>query len=859
MSITGPRERTRGPRLDARDVTVAPGPAWCRAWTARVDGVLTALASDLHAERGLAVVALGSYARQELCPGSDVDLLLLHAGWGRGDLTDLVQRLCYPLWDAGLQVGHAVRTPTEAVRAAADRVDTATALTDRRLVTGDRGLLDDLASRADRWLRRNAGSVLADVARSDRDRHARAGWRPGMLEPHLKDGSGGLRDLHRLRWAAACLLGEVGLDALVGARYLGAADRRELAAAGDTLLSARCALHLVRGAARRPPGSEVDRLRLDVQDETAARLGLADGDELLRRVGLATRTVAHVHGRTWPLLVEDAGGRRRLRAAVRSGGRDAASTGVGDGLVLRDGGVAVGEDRTLRAEPDLGLRALAAAGERGVGLERRTAERLRREVADAGSLVWDRGVREAFVGLLRSGSRGLPAFADADHLGVVEALLPEWARVRGRPQRNPFHRYDLDTHAVQTVVELVDLAGGAVSDAHAGLYEGLAHPDTLLVAAFLHDVGKAWEGDHSVVGARLAGTWVGRMGYGAETADRVARLVRHHLLLPDVATRRDLDDPAELHRVAAATGDVETLDGLYLLSLADARATGPTAHSPWKDGLLGELHRRVRRILDGGGAPLVPVAQEVAAAARASAGDDTAVARLVESVDERYLAAAGTAQVLAHAALLADAPAPGVLRADVRDGPAEGTVVISVVAADRLGLVADCAGVLAAHGLEVLDARAFTTEGGVALDWFVVRAREGAEGRGGPERRASWSRVRADLVAAGRGDLDVEAAVAARERQRDERPRALAAPVPVDVRLEAGQPLSRIEVHGPDGPGVLYRVARALSDTGVDIAGARVATLGPQVRDVFFVHGDAESFPPGLPRELHAAALPRDA
>jgi len=849
-ALTGP------PSLDPGRVDARPGPAWCRDWTARVDGVLQVLATEQDAQRGVAVVALGSYARRELCPGSDVDLLLLHSGWGRADLADLVQRLCYPLWDVGLQVGHAVRTPLDAVRAAGERIDTATALTDRRLVVGDRGLLDDLASRTDRWLRRNAAKVLADLAEADRRRHARAGWRPGMLEPHLKDGAGGLRDLHGLRWAAACLLGEVGLDPLVGARYLGASDRRELAAAGETLLAARCALHLVRGAAGRPPGAEVDRLRLDLQDEVAGRLGVADGDELLRRVGLATRTIAHLHDRTWPLLVEDAAGRRRLRAAVRLGRREHGEDEVGHGLRMRDGGVAFADGLTLAAEPSLGLRALAAAGRRGVGLDRTSAERLRREIADGAQPVWDRAGRTAFVDLLRSGPRSLAALSDADHVGLLVAHLPEWARVRGLPQRNPLHRYDLDTHAVQTVAELVDLAGGAVSDAHERVHAGLAEPEALLVAAFLHDVGKAWEGDHSVVGAELAGAWVrGRMGFGPAVGERVARLVRHHLLLPDVATRRDIDDPEELHRVARLAGDPETLDGLFLLSLADARATGPSAHSPWKDGLIAELHRRVRRVLvdpdPGRTTPPVPVAAEVAAAVRAARPGDRVVERVLAAADGRYLAAAGRDQVLAHADLLGDvAPAVGELRAAVRDGPADGTATITVVAGDRLGLVADCAGVLAADGLQVLDARAFTGDG-VAYDWFVVRPRDA-----GQEEAAPWGRVTDDLRAAGAGTLDVGAALAARARRRDERPPPLAGPVPVDVRIEAGHPVSRIEVHGPDSPGVLSRLARVLATAGVDVLGARVATLGPEVRDVFFVRADPGSFPPSLARDLAAAATP---
>lgn len=839
--------------LDARAVEARPGPAWCRAWTAHVDAAISDLTLRLGADRGMAVVALGSYARWELCPGSDVDLLLLHSGWARDDLSDLVKQLCYPLWDAGLQVGHAVRTPSQTVRAASGGIDTATALTDRRLVAGDRGLLDELSSRAVRWLRRSAGHLLADLTVAGRRRRTRAGWRPGMVEPHLKNGAGGLRDLQGLRWAAACLLGEVGLDPLVSAHYLGASDRRELAAAGDTLLAARCALHLVRGASLRPPGNEIDRLRLDLQDDTAAQLGIDDGAELMRQVGLATRTISYLHERTWPDLLEDArGGRRWLRASRHPLRGAALPDPLGDGLRLQDGAVAVEESRTLATEPALAMRALAAAGQRGVWLHRPTAERLRRQIADAGRLTWDDEARTGFLELLRAGATALPALGDADHLAVLPAYLPDWTRVRGHPQRNPFHLYDLDTHLYQTVAELVEIGRGALGEDQAALYEGLASTDTLLVGALLHDVGKAWPGDHSVAGAQLAREWLPFPGFPGIDGERVVRLVRRHLLLPDVATRRDLDDEGELRAVASAVGDVETLDGLYLLSLADARATGPSAHSPWKDGLLGELHRRVRQVLAGAAEPAFPGASAVAAAARRQAPGDGPLEALLSSVGPRYLITAGVTQVLAHARLVQPVPAPGELRAATRDGPAEQTVTITVVAGDRRGLMAMCSGVIAAHGLTVLDARAFTSEGGLALDWFVVRPGNGGEG--GPD----WRRVEDDLRRAAAGDLDVPAAVAARERRRDARPRPLATPVPIDVTFDLRAGLSRIEVHGPDTPGLLYRLARVLAEAEADVLGARVATLGPEVRDVFFVRLDPE---PGartaLALALRDAATPR--
>lgn len=789
----------------------------------------------------MAVVALGSYARRQLCPASDIDLLLLHDGWAHRDLEELVRSLCYPLWDAGLSVGHAVRTGREAVRAASERVDTATALTDRRLVAGDPGLVDDLATRMRRWLRFRSAKVLGDLAEADQQRHAAAGMHPGMLEPELKEGAGGLRDLHSLRWAGACVLGDVGLDPLVGARYLGAPDRRELAVAGSTLLAARCALHLASGATSGRGGADLDRLRLDQQDEVAALLGWGDADELSHRVGLATRTVAHVHGRTWPLLIADARrGRRRWRGAP--GER------LDEGVELVGGLVEVDDRRSLTADPALGLRAVAAAAGRGVHLGRATSERLRRQVQAQPRLRWDAASRAALLSALRAGPDGVAALEDADHLGLLTAHLPDWARVRGRSQRNPLHRYDLDTHCLQAVAELVLIARGSIEERQQDLWEGLADPDSLLLATWLHDIGKAWPGDHSTAGARVARDWVLRMGFSQLRADRVARYVRMHLLMPEVATRRDLDDQDELAAVAEQVGDVETLDGLYLLSLADARATGPAANSPWKDLLLGQLHTRVRGLLvaDGDLPATLGGPDAVIAAARGLLGDDPTLDAVLTGLPQRYLHAATPEQLVEHARLLREPLGERELRAVQRPGPIPGTATLSIAADDRRGLVGECAGVLAGMGLAVLDARAFTRADDVALDWFVVRA----------EGSVDWDAVTAALADAASGALDVAGLVERREALR--RPRMPAGEVmPVEVRFVRRPMATRIEVHGPDTAGMLYRLARVLAEEDLDVVGARVATVGEAAHDVFFVRpvgGPIDTARVGA--RLRAAAAP---
>jgi [protein-PII] uridylyltransferase len=768
---------------------------------------------------GLTLVALGSYARREVCPLSDIDLLLLHDSWPDAELEAIVRSLCYPLWDAGLQVGYAVHTPRSAVGAAGDRIDTATALLDRRLLWGDPGLLDRVASGYARWLRRRSGRVLSQLAAADDARHQRAGTQPGMLEPELKAGAGGLRDLHSLRWAAGVVLGEIGLGPLVGARYLGATDHRALRRANADLLTVRCALHL--SASTTTPS---DVLRLEQQDEVAKLTGAAGRDDVLSSVNLAMRTIAHVHGRTWPLLLADArSGRRRQRVEQER---------LDDDITLYDGLIEIDGDATLRDDPALGMRTVAAAARRGSHLGRTTVTRLQADLQRVERLPWDQRVRAAFLAALRRGPDALPVLADADHIGLMAAHLPEWERVRGRPQRNPYHRYDLDTHLVQTVSWVQRIADGELGQRLAAVHERLDEPDVLLLGALFHDVGKAWSGDHAIVGAKVAARWLRAMGFDQRRAQRVARLVRLHLLLPDVAQHRDLDDRQEIQAVADRAVDTETLDALLVLSLADARATGPSAHSPWKDGLLAELHARARRALTGSSGTVIadPETKVAAALDRSDEVPPGAMDQLLAAPPARYLLAADVDQIVEHARMLSELDPSDSVVVSVRENT-EQTVVISVVGWDRRGLLVDVVGALAGLGLDVLEARVFTRNDAVVLDWFVVRRRASAP----PPR---LTELIAHVEAAGRGTADVEHLVTRQERRWEERPGTEAQLIAPVVVVDRGATTTRIEVGGRDVPGLLFRLLRVLADAGLDVSAARAATLGPQVRDVFFVADD---------------------
>jgi [protein-PII] uridylyltransferase len=748
----------------AADDTLA-GRALCAAWTAEVDawlGELVAAAVEGRDPAGVALVAVGGYGRAELSLQSDIDVLLLHAG--RRDIGELADRIWYPIWDAGLKLGHAVRTVKEALALAADDLDTATGLLQVRHLAGDRRLTDDLARKAELGWRKRSKRWLGTMARRVRERHARAGEVAFLLEPDLKEGRGGLRDVHALGWAQAAR------------SILWETDQAALDEAYGTLLDVRVELH-------RRTGRPGDRLLLQDQDAVADALGHAEADALMRAVAHAARTIAWTSDDAWARIESSLVG--PLARARRP--RD-----LGGGLRLRDGEVAVADDVDLGADGGLALRAAAVAAAHGTQLERHTLARLAAE-APAPPAPWPAATRAALVDLLLAGPPAVVLLEALDQQGVWERYVPEWPSVRSRPQRNAYHRYTVDRHLWEAAVGAGALAGR------------VRRPDLLVLAGLFHDIGKGEAGNHTDNGVRLLGAIAPRMGLDEHDAAVLVALCRHHLLLPDVATRRDIDDPATVDGVAAAVGDREVLELLAALTEADSLATGPAAWSNWKAGLVRALVTRVDHVLGGGRAH--EVAEEFPTA------------------EQRALLEGGRQVVVA-------------------DGDR-----LTVVTPDRHGLFSRVAGVLSLHGLDVLDA-AVATEGGWALEVFRV------ESSFGPT--FSWDRVLADIDLALAGRLAVRARLADRIRTYGARHPRQFAGVETEVRadLDASTDTTVVEVHAADGLGVLYRITSALADLDLDIVGAKVQTLGPQVVDSFFLRGpEGKVTDPEVLAEIERALL----
>jgi len=770
------------------------------ALSALVDDALIAASASLPDERW-AVVALGSYARRELCPGSDIDVMLLHGGGRRTTVPAAAGKLWYPLWDAAFVLGQSVRTVKEALTIADDDLDALTALLDVRVVIGDVILVDELTDKVRQLAGRRRDRIVTALAAASGLRQVRPGPVAEMLEPNLKDGGGGLRDLQSLDWAGWALApSSGGRAALVAAGLLHERDLIRLDAAHAVLLDTRVGLHRVnRGKS--------DQLCLQDQDAVAALVGAADADALVRGLGEAARAVVWIAGDMWIRVTEPTQAR-----------------------------VAFAPDAVVDAASVLQVAARAA--QQQLPFERETLDRI-------GTLtdpVWTPEALDAFVALLAAGRGAIPVFEALDHEGVLVALFPEWAQVRARPQRNAYHRFTVDRHSLEAVAEAAALLDP--SDPSGEGFDGevarRAPRTALLLAALLHDIAKGKPGDHSVLGVSVARDFGARIGLDPELTEIVAWAVEHHLLLADTATRRDLSDEYTVANYARVVHDVGRNDLLYALTIADSRATGPSAWSMGKAALVRELFGKTDTLLAGGVLGSA-VADERRAALVAEVGPD-AIAFL-DAMPPAYVTAFPVEQLAWHRELLTSPDrASTTVEWETLD---DGRLRCTVVAPDRTGLLSLVAGTLALAGFDIAAATGHTHRDGLALEVYT-----GVDRFGRLAGEAARAEFLVSLEAALRGELALDDAL--RDRSLRYRPRG---PIPVDrdvqvvLDSEASAFATVVEVYAPDDVGLLARVASVFVDLGVDVSQAIVQTMGDRVVDVFYVRsrdGSLESEPDGL-------------
>ncbi|HEX6402630.1 MAG TPA: [protein-PII] uridylyltransferase [Pseudonocardiaceae bacterium] len=715
---------------------------------------------------GSALVAVGALGRREMVPYSDLDLVLLHDG--KRDVAQLADSLWYPLWDARVELDHSVRTVGQAMQAATTDLRAALGLLDGRLIAGDEELFTAMASAVGRAWRSGIRGRLEELVESAQQRWLHSGDIAHRVEPDLKNGHGGLRDVQLLdALSAAQLADRAGPDVR---------DAREL------LLDVRTEVHRLARRGR-------DVLRAQEADEVAAALALGDRFDLARRLSGAARTVVYALDVRLRAARAALPPRGRVRlTGLRSLGRAPQRRPLDEGVVEHGGQVALARDANPARDPALVLRVAATAARTGMPVATGTLSTLA-DTAPELRQPWPRAALEELLSLLGAGPPAVDVIEAMDRTGLWGRLFPEWGAVRDLPPRDRAHVWTVDRHLVEAAAQA------------ARLTTTVSRPDLLLLGALLHDLGKGRGGDHSVVGAALAEQIGHRLGLWPSDVAILRAMVRHHLLLPHTATRRDLQDPTTVQRVIDTLDrDPVLLELLVALAEADSLATGPGVWTEWRAALISDLAEHCRAVLAGRPMPgPEPLTEQ----------DRALVQRCLQG---------GSVHVALNTAV---------------GQPA--TSIVVIITPGRPGVLALASGVLALHSLQVHSADIRVVElpeGTAALESFTVSPRFG--------RLPDVALLRQDLMRALDGSLRLADALAAKERDYGE------------VFTPATEPASRVlwfddeatgavvlELRTTDRIGLLYRVAAALESNSVIVRWARVATLGSSVVDSFCLTASA--------------------
>ena len=702
-----------------------------------------ALAISGVTEKQIALAAVGGFGRGELSPGSDLDILFIHTGLPESTLSAFVKAMLNPLWSVGRQVDYSVRTRAETKSVARGDIKVIMGLLDLRHIAGNIYLTESLSAQSQKQWRSKFRSYLPMIRATIRERTETFGELAFLLEPDLKEARGGLRDINTIRAISKSEFVPVSLD--------------RLAAAEALFSQVRDVLHAVTGRSR-------DQLLLTEQDAVAAAMEYVDADALMLELSRAARTVDYVMQLSW-FEIE----KRLHRISLKR----SKSIPLAKGLVRFRNEIRVEIGYDIALDPGIGLRAAALAAQRGVRISLESIERL----ADEFALLptpWPRQSREDLVALIGAGEAMIPIFESLDQEDLISRWIPEWSHMRFLPQRNVLHHHTVDRHMLETAVRA------------AALTREVHRPDLLLVGALLHDIGKGYQGkDHSEYGAELIHPLARRLGFSEGDAITLAKMVEHHLLLPTVATRRDIDDPKTIEYVKSLVDNAELLELLHALSIADGEATGRTAWSEWKAGLVENLVERTLAAMQGVTPPPQP---ELTSLQLAKVADGSLSLEIFDLGD---------------------------------------VLNLEIVAPDRVGLLSAITAVFAVTRLDVRSAKTRTVDGIAVMNWIVnVDVNLST-----PSSERLLDLIERALI----GTEDLRVRIEERIRSYRRRPGILVPPPVVTAITQIVTDATIIEVRMHDRPALLHTVATAITEFGVDIRGAIVSTLGAEAFDTLYV------------------------
>jgi len=783
--------------------------------------------SPSESER-MAIVATGGYGRGLMAPGSDIDLLFLlpykQTAWGE----QIAEAILYCLWDMGLKVGHATRSVDDCIRLAQADMTIRTALLEARFLLGDRVLFDEMVARFDRQVVQGSAAEFVAAKLAEREqRHRRSGQSRYLVEPNVKDGKGGLRDLHTLFWIAKYVYRVRNSEDLIGQGVFNRAEYRLFRRCEDFLWSVRCNMHFLTGRAE-------ERLSFDIQREVAIRLGYTEhpgmkdvGDlTAILCAGLESRQAKSV-----PML-------NRVVARLRPRGRRLLRECPD--FVIDNNRINIADPDVFARDPVNLIRMFRLAQRHVLAFHPDALHRATRslKLIDK-ALREDRQANELFREILTARNNAEIVLRRMNEAGVLGRFVPEFGQVVSMMQFNMYHHYTVDEHLLRCIGALAEIETGA--NPEYGLANDLirtiqpGNRDVLHIALFLHDIAKGRVEDHSVAGARIARQFGPRLGFSPVETETIAWLVEHHLVMSTIAQSRDLSDRRTIENFSAIVQSLERMKLLTILTTADIRAVGPGVWNGWKAQLIRALYYETEPALTGGFSE-VDRARRVAMAQAEFRAEFTdwppaEIERYIARLYPAYWLKVDLPRKIAHAQFVRAAERDGrSLATDVGFDAPRAVTELTVLAPDHPWLLSYLAGACATAGANIVDAQIYTTTDGMALDTIAI-SRE-FEREEDEVRRAN--RVTAAIEKALHGDLRLPE-VAVKRGLPKGRIGAFAVEPEVIINNHWSNRYTVIEISGLDRPGLLYELTATLSKLNLNIASAHVATFGERAVDVFYV------------------------
>ena len=792
------------------------------------------IANPTEGER-MALIAVGGYGRGELAPFSDIDLLFLTAYKCAPHTEQVVEYLLYTLWDIGLKVGQSTRSVEETIRHAEADLTIRTAVLEARYIWGDQPLFAELKRRFDAELVKKSPTQFIEAKLAERDqRHQRMGDSRYLVEPNIKEGKGGLRDLHTLFWIAKYVYRADSIDQLVDLKVLSAQEAQRFSRAQNFLWTVRCHLHFMTGRAE-------DRLTFDCQGEVGRRMGYTDH--------AGTRGVERFM-KHYFLIAKDVGDLTRIFCAVLESEHrhqpkfSLKRWGFGkksvEGFTVDAGRLDVASDDQFAKDPVALIRLFQVAQKEGLDIHphalRLATQSLK--LVDA-ELRANPEANRLFVDILTAKDVNPEiALRWMNEAGVFGRFVPDFGRVVAQMQYDMYHVYTVDEHSLFAIGILHAIESGALAEElplATSIFPTIDSRRALYLAVLLHDIAKGRGGDHSILGAQVAEKLGPRLAFTAEEVETVAWLIRWHLLLSNTAFKRDIDDPKTIQDVVERVQSPERLKLLLILTCADIRAVGPKVWNGWKAALLREIYHRVFEQMSGGidataREERVRLAQE---AVKKLLPDFTTAeidSFLAKGYPFYWLSSDPETQAR-HARLVREAERSGApLMVDTRVDAARAVTEVTLYTADHAGLFSRITGALALAGANIVDAKIHTLSNGMALDTFLVQDREGGA-FDQPQKLAKLSVMFENVLV---GKLKPHIDLAAPETVPS-RTRIFTVPPRVLIDNKASSTHTVVEVNGRDRPGLLYEVTRALTQLNLQISSAKISTYGEKVVDVFYV------------------------